>query len=137
MTPATSPTDPLQVVKECMAERGWEVEISDGGIASGLVPDAQKEQYEKASEEYWALAPKGGSFDETPEQDRRKYYDFYVQTRECLVNGGVALPAAPSYQAWTESKGAWRPYDDVPEDQIFEVYMKFKDLCPEVPPWAG
>lgn len=119
-----------------MTERGWTVEISDEGISSGLIPDGQLEKYEAANEECFSLLPPEVGFDGLPDRERRRNYDYFVHTRECLVNGGVDLPAPPSYEAWTESKGAWRPYSDIPDDQIFELYERFKDICPEVPEWA-
>lgn len=136
--PMTAParTERLELAKECLAERGWTVSIADGGIASGLIPDGQIEKYQAAVEECFSSLPPGAGFDDMPERERRDSYEFFVQTRECLVNGGVDLPPAPSYEAWTEGKGVWRPYNDIPDDQIFEVHAKFQDTCPEVPEWA-
>ncbi|WP_232548057.1 hypothetical protein [Propioniciclava soli] len=124
------PADAGAIVQQCLLERGWEVTVSEDGSVDGFAPTGQELQYEADSNECWASAPAQPTFDESPEEYRRQVYDAFVSTRACQLEHGAALPAAPSYEAWTEIKGQWNPSSDLPPDMGNQQVLALERDCP-------
>lgn len=120
-----------QIVAACLEEAGWPARVDSDNSVNVEVPKGQEQQYEAAAEECWSTV-QPPSFDEIGEQDRESYYAQFVQLRQCIVDMGIEMPAAPSYQAWEEEKGVWAPYVDIEPAVMQERWDDLQRTCPQV-----
>ncbi len=116
-------------VQQCMSARGWEVKVEEDGSVGGFIPNGQEDQYDEAKNACFDEV-RSPSFDEYPEADRRRVYDAFLVTRTCLIDQGYPLDDPPSYQSWTESKGQWNPYNQLPETMTAGEQVRLEAACP-------
>ncbi|MEZ3162126.1 hypothetical protein AB1K54_16550 [Microbacterium sp. BWT-B31] len=87
-----------ELVAACLRDAGWGATAADDDSVNTHVPRGQESQYESASEACWSRV-ETPTFDDVSDADRQRYYDRFLELRECLVGEGVELPPAPTYQA--------------------------------------
>lgn len=118
-------------VARCLEEAGWSARVDPDSSVNVEVPKGQEQQYEAAAEECWSTV-RPPSFDEINEQDRASYYAQFVKLRQCIVDMGIEMPAAPSYQAWNEMNGVWAPYVDIDPAVMQERWDDLQQRCPQI-----
>lgn len=128
----TSKEDAIVLAKNCMSDRGWEVDIIDGATAAE-VPDAQMDSYLRAvsecSEVLGFTTPR-----EFSDEDLGFAFDAQTANRLCLIELGYEIPEGPIRQAYIDSQGAWTPYSDLP-DLGPEEFAAAERQCPQYQLW--
>lgn len=126
-------------MKTCLAEAGWEVELtSDGGITAQNPPE-QKEVYEDASAECSALWEAEYSSPPVTEEYARASYAADVIAYECLRDEGLMGPEPISEERYVEeylTTGApsWMAYFAFMDENLTLTWEEIQDLqarCPQ------
>ena len=121
------------MVAECLRDAGWNPRIEPDGSVNVEVPQGQEEQFETANKNCWSLVEMR-TFDDYSHEERLDVYDGFLDLRHCIIEQGVDLPAAPSFQAWVDMNGVWSPYADVPRDVFMGVGQELLKECPQSTP---
>jgi hypothetical protein len=118
-------------MQQCMAEKGWDVEVlPDGGIVSDVPP----EQISQRNQAMGECAKQHGDAGPQPppsEEEYRQAYRELLKTAECLQAEGFEVDPAPSEDAFVESQGAiWSPYDTI-TPQSEREWLELNAKCPQ------
>lgn len=122
-----------RAVQQCMLDRGWEVTLSDDGGIGGFAPSGQEDRYEADLSECSGTV-RERTYDEYSHEELRRIYESFAETRACQNGRGGPYPDPPSYQAWTESKGSWNPYSDLPDEIGGQALLDLEASCPMIVP---
>ncbi|MFC8596881.1 hypothetical protein [Isoptericola sp. NPDC057191] len=128
-----------EIAYACITERGWaQVQLTDDGEISGLVPEEQQDAYSKDLDACWAEANARYPFPEVTEDSLRERYALEVETRSCLMDEGYTIAEPPSVDVWIDQMNhpdgdVWLPYAELQFSSTFdstklpELYEK----CPD------
>ncbi len=118
--------DDLRAVAQCLSDRGWDAEVTDGAIGVD-VPADQTESYERDSLECWSEAGVDTSGTLT-DADYRAIYEWYSTIADCLRGAGWGTPERPSYEVFrsTYDSSPWIPWSEVPPTD----FDRATDACP-------
>lgn len=128
-------------VADCLVNDGWPVKTfeSDPGVTgfalSEQLPQSQNVAYSKAIEKCRKVVGPPPPRLEMTKARLSRLYDFYVDSRQCLIDRGYPLPEAPtrdSFVANFESE-MWTPWGDLPE-QALSNPADWEKACPQAPP---
>ncbi len=126
----TSPQDAGRQLADCMKDRGWKTDVeADGGVVSEYPPE-QEDRY--TDDLHTCIEIVGPA--EPIEYSQRQYEALYASTLEaqqCLLDKfGYETPKAPSLDAFIELKGAWSPFNLLP-DISAEEFLEIQEVCPQ------
>lgn len=118
--------DDLRAVAQCLSDRGWDAEVTDGAIGVD-VPADQTESYERDSLECWDEAGVDTSGTLT-DADYQAIYEWYSTIADCLRGAGWGTPERPSYEVFrsTYDSSPWIPWSEVPATD----FGRATDACP-------
>jgi hypothetical protein len=130
------------VLKDCLAQAGFDVTISDGGVAPPSdIPRSQADAYQLA--EYVCYAEYPADPDTFPpalnETEVETLYDYYVnELMPCLEAHGYDIPSPPPLEVFKDEfatgQNLWFPYDWVPAVSLSN--KKWEEInrdCPQAP----
>jgi hypothetical protein len=123
---------------QCMADKGWEVQLdNDGGWSTTVgVPDEQLEQFDADVDDCRATF----GLDQPPppltQQEAEELYDLLTgAVADCVRNLGYTVPEPPSRQAYVElltggGLADWHPHYVPEAEASFAVYQEVRAECP-------
>ena len=121
-----------QVMQECMAAKGWTVEVLPDG--QGIVSDVPPEQAPQRRAALDECSDEHGFSDPPPPQTPEQLRDNYaalLDTAECLRGEGHVIEDPPSEEVFVETAGAaWHPYTSVDVTDMDEWY-RLNEVCPQ------
>lgn len=109
----------IDLMADCMRERGWDVEIDEvqGGFGAS-VPEDQNDLYTAAIDE---CTDSIGVDVQPPSTDEwRELYDIRVAAVECLESHGihVAVPSWTEFEASATTNSEWHPFIGLTESEL-------------------
>jgi len=135
-TPTAAPDsqhDLQERMAACMGQEGWNGTKLDNGVYDYTYTEEQRSAFEAASAGCLDRIGANLPIDRT-QAEWQDLYDFYLDTRDCLIANGVDLPSAPSFSVWQESDHTWTPYETVRPDELgTERFLSLTQSCPQTP----
>lgn len=138
-----SADEQLAVLKDCLAEAGFQVTVTfDGGLEPPRdLPSSQVVAYQRAEYVCYAEYPVDPSTFPPPlnETEIEILYDYYVNDlMPCLEDHGYDVPSPPPMDAFKDEfatgQDLWFPYDSVPAFSLTdEKWEEINRDCPQAP----
>lgn len=131
--------DFLSSLHSCVASKGWDVDVSDGG---GFGPFGSDEEVDRFNVDFEScqieLGFGDGSEQDVSDEQLRQYYRWNLDIRECIMaHSDLELAPPPSEDAWVDTwrspgnADLWIPWGD----PAFEVPGPELDMllreCPQ------
>ena len=137
----TSSTDDESVlaIAACLRERGWAVEVKDGGVGPASPQSFPREQiaaYDADMKECMAVYDQANPPPSLGREDYAKLYRLELATRECLASLGYTSDVEPASEAaYVEAlmiggPPPWFAYQvlgELPRDEVARVQLR----CPQ------
>ncbi|MQM24442.1 hypothetical protein [Glycomyces albidus] len=134
--PLISTMEAGAIMRQCMTDLGWEVDLNEFGEIESDYPAEQADRYQSDLETCWAEH----GFDRPPppmdEDTAGTFFDLMVASAGCLEDLGYSISAPPSrgaYVAELASSGTaiWDPYADVVALVTPEEWDEVRRSCPQ------
>ncbi|WP_298750331.1 hypothetical protein [uncultured Serinicoccus sp.] len=131
--------DGLRLIGECLQERGWPVDIEDGGIFIHEVPVEQQDALDLDQYICDAQYPVAAEYtDVSVEQSLTAHYKYLVEEYvPCVAEFGITVSTPPSLETYLAEQGmGWVPgaevYDQTVSGDV--KWSKVEDRCPQNEP---
>lgn len=115
-----------QARAQCLREKGFDVELLEGGGVGMGLPREQVDAFQAANDE----CDEALGFQTRPlgEDELRELYASYMNSAQCLREKGYEIGQAPSLQEFIDgfATSPWTPWLDLPAEQVITAI----DECP-------
>lgn len=120
---------------QCLRDKGWTVEVGDGGIGANY-PTDQGDRFQADQLECRRKAGMSTGPPRVSQAEAEWYYAEFLRVVPCVEAQGVQVAPPPSKAAFVEQLTTypipkWHPYDGAPEKSA-----ALEKACP-IRPWPG
>ncbi|GAA4883371.1 MULTISPECIES: hypothetical protein [Serinicoccus] len=131
--------DGLRLIGECLQERGWPVDIEDGGITIREVPVEQQDALNLDQYICDAQYPVAPEYANVPVEDSlTAHYEYLVEEYvPCVAEFGFTVSTPPSLETFLAGQGmGWVPgaqvYDQIASSDV--EWSEVEERCPQNEP---